>query len=184
MKPILVPKTDVNSESFKIVRWYVSNKNQIQKGDPIAELETSKSVFDLPAPESGWILLPYAVGEEISLSDPLAYLFATEAELHEFDTNKKQSEATSKKEDSGKFHASQKAETLANKHNVDLSKINKKGLITQKDVEILIASQTRKKISNLPKPLKSKKGFQQCIRPGLQDRPHCLYQPPAGRTIP
>ena len=81
MKPVIVPTTDVNSESALITEWYVEDRAQVRKDDVIAEIETSKAVVEVTAPEDGFLLHGAPVGAQVALADPIALLFDDLAEL-------------------------------------------------------------------------------------------------------
>src|SRR5271155_1928283 len=72
---VTIPTTDVNSESAIIVRWYVEDRSEVAPGDAIAEIETSKAIIDVAAQHDGVLLQLVAVGAQINLDEPLAYLF-------------------------------------------------------------------------------------------------------------
>src|SRR5215472_4248977 len=67
MKPVLVPTTDVNSETGLLLAWHAKDRSEVQEGETIAEIETSKTIFDVPAPESGFLLHAAREGTEVRL---------------------------------------------------------------------------------------------------------------------
>lgn len=75
MKPILVPTTDVNSETGLLVAWHADDRSQVEAGELIAEIETSKAIIEVPAPETGFLLHAASEGTEVSLAEPVARLF-------------------------------------------------------------------------------------------------------------
>jgi acetyltransferase-like isoleucine patch superfamily enzyme len=75
MKPILVPTTDVNSENGLLVEWLAVDRGKVEAGETIAEIETSKAIIEVPAPEAGFLLHAVPEGTEVRLSEPLARLF-------------------------------------------------------------------------------------------------------------
>ena len=81
MNPVLVPTTDVNSETGLLLAWHASDHSQVELGQTIAEIETSKAIIDVPAPESGFILHAATEGTEMRLAEPIARLFADVNEL-------------------------------------------------------------------------------------------------------
>jgi acetyltransferase-like isoleucine patch superfamily enzyme len=81
MKPVLVPTMDVNSDRATLNAWRVADRAVVAAGDVVAEVETSKAVLDVLAPAAGHLLRAAAVGEEVRLSDPLAFVFDGSAEL-------------------------------------------------------------------------------------------------------
>ena len=83
MKPVTIPTTDVNSETAIVTAWRVRDRSPVQAGEPVAEVETSKAVLDVVAPDSGYLLRGAEEGEEVSLFHPLAYVFPTSEALQE-----------------------------------------------------------------------------------------------------
>ena len=76
MKPVLVPTTDVNSETGLLVTWLAGDRSKVEAGQIIAEIETSKAIFDVSAPEAGFLLHAVREGAEVRLAEPVACLFA------------------------------------------------------------------------------------------------------------
>ena len=50
---IYIPKETVSDETVKIVEINYTSDSQVEKGDTIFSIETSKSVIDIESPESG-----------------------------------------------------------------------------------------------------------------------------------
>jgi pyruvate/2-oxoglutarate dehydrogenase complex dihydrolipoamide acyltransferase (E2) component len=59
--PVLVPRENVNDETVTLVSWYVASGTLVSQGQPIAQIETSKTVLEIEAPVSG--VIRYAIGE-------------------------------------------------------------------------------------------------------------------------
>ena len=57
--PILVPRENVNDEIGDARRLVVADGARVEPGQPVAQIETSKAVVDLPAPAAG-VLRPRA----------------------------------------------------------------------------------------------------------------------------
>ena len=87
MRQLTVPTTDVNSDTAIVTAWHVPDRSHVSTGEIVAEVETSKSVLEVAAPESGYLLRCAEEGEEIVLASPLAYLFATSRALDEHAAN-------------------------------------------------------------------------------------------------
>jgi pyruvate/2-oxoglutarate dehydrogenase complex dihydrolipoamide acyltransferase (E2) component len=74
--PIVVPRENVNDESATLVAWTVAEGSRVAPGQPIAQIETSKAVVDLPAPAGG-ILRPRArAGEDLPIGAVLGWIVA------------------------------------------------------------------------------------------------------------
>jgi acetyltransferase-like isoleucine patch superfamily enzyme len=81
--PVMVPTTDVNSETAIVTVWHVSDRSLVEAGDLLAEVETSKAVVDVTAPAAGYVLHGAREGDEIRLSAAIAYLFESSEALHD-----------------------------------------------------------------------------------------------------
>src|SRR5690242_1638702 len=84
MKPVLVPTTDVNSETGVLLSWLAADRTEVSEGDTLAEIETSKAIIDVPCPASGFILHDAREGAEVSLREPVARVFPDLAALEDF----------------------------------------------------------------------------------------------------
>ncbi len=149
MKPIVVPTTDVNSERAVVVTWFVADRETVEPGTLLVEVETSKAVLEVSAPESGVVLHLAPVGAEFSLAEPIALLFPDRGALEEHVARPPAADplpATS-------VRASHKALKRAEELNVDLSQFESDGLITVKDVEAAAAAAVD--YGALPLPLKA-----------------------------
>lgn len=54
--PVLMPKQGNSVESCIIVQWMKNEGDQVEAGEPICEIETDKSTFEVEAPVSGILL--------------------------------------------------------------------------------------------------------------------------------
>ena len=81
MIEILVPREDVNDDYVIVAKWLVGWATPVTRGEVICELETSKTVFQVCAPEDG-ILCPLAQeGDELSIGKRLAALTDSAVEV-------------------------------------------------------------------------------------------------------
>jgi acetyltransferase-like isoleucine patch superfamily enzyme len=149
MKPVLVPTTDVNSETGLLLAWQAKDRSEVQAGETIAEIETSKAIFDVPAPESGFLLHAAREGAEVRLTEPVAQLFdnldALEAYAEE--EQRRRAEAVG----SG-LRATEPARRRAEELGVELGSIGTESLITVEMVESAAAAATSATVE-LPSPL-------------------------------
>ncbi|HZK82558.1 MAG TPA: 2-oxo acid dehydrogenase subunit E2, partial [Humisphaera sp.] len=74
MTPILIPQEIVNDESVTILQWKIPTGARVETGQVLAELETSKTAFDFPAPKSGYVHYTLAVGSEPAIGSILCYI--------------------------------------------------------------------------------------------------------------
>jgi acetyltransferase-like isoleucine patch superfamily enzyme len=84
MISVTIPTTDVNSESAAVVQWYVADRAEVAAGEPLVEVETSKSILDIDAPGGGVVLRMCAEGDQVKIDQPLGYLFESPEALERF----------------------------------------------------------------------------------------------------
>jgi acetyltransferase-like isoleucine patch superfamily enzyme len=156
VKPVLVPTTDVNSESGLLLSWHAGDRSEVAAGDTIAEIETSKAIIDVPCPESGFILHAAREGAEVRLSDPVARVFDDLPALEAFAAEAERRRAAAA--ESGP-RATEPARRRAEALGVDLASLPVDALITVGMVEAAAAAASTETIA-LPDPL-----------PGVPGRP-------------
>ena len=149
MKPVLVPTTDVNSETGLLLSWHAADRSEVAAGDTLAEIETSKAIIDVPSPDAGFILHAAREGAEVRLTEPVARVFADLASLEAFaaDEARRRAEAA----ESGP-RATEPARRRAEELGVDLAALGADALITVGMVEAAAAAASTATIE-LPDPL-------------------------------
>jgi acetyltransferase-like isoleucine patch superfamily enzyme len=149
MKPVLVPTTDVNSETGLLLAWHAGDRGEVEAGETIAEIETSKAIIDVPAPEAGFLLHAAREGAEVRLTEPVARLFTDVNALEAYaeEEQRRRAEAA----ESGP-RATEPARRRAEELGVDLASIGGNSLITAGMVEAAAAAATTATIE-LPDPL-------------------------------
>ena len=155
MKPVLVPTTDVNSETGLLVAWHVGDRSNVEADETIAEIETSKAIIDVPAPEAGWLLRAAHEGAEVRLTEPVAYLFTDVGALEAYaeEERRRRAEAAS----SGP-RATAPARQRAEELGLDLASIGGDALITVGMVEAAAAAAAMATVE-LPNPLPGMAGL-------------------------
>jgi len=73
---LMVPKTGgMNTSKVNIVRWLKQVGEEIQRGEPVVELETEKVNYELDSPVSGTLLKILAQeSAEVPIGDPLCHI--------------------------------------------------------------------------------------------------------------
>lgn len=74
IQEIRIPKESITDDSVLLLKWYKENGEKVNKGDNIANCETSKAVFDIEAPIDGYLFYQYKVGDEIPVGSLLAII--------------------------------------------------------------------------------------------------------------
>jgi acetyltransferase-like isoleucine patch superfamily enzyme len=155
VKPVLVPTTDVNSETGLLVAWLIADRSEVQAGEVIAEIETSKAIIEVPAPGAGFLLHAAREGAEVRLAEPVARLFADVGALEAYagQEQRRRAEAAG----SGP-RATEPARLRAKELGVDLASIGGDSLITVGMVEAAAPAATTAAIE-LPDPLPGAAGL-------------------------
>jgi sugar O-acyltransferase (sialic acid O-acetyltransferase NeuD family) len=72
--PITVPLLNANEPEARLVDLHVANGQQVESGDILFTVETTKAASDIEAPLAGFVRLVAAEGDTVSVGDILAYL--------------------------------------------------------------------------------------------------------------
>ena len=149
MKPVLVPTTDVNSETGLLVEWLAADRSEVKAGEMIAEIETSKAIIEVPAPEAGFLLHAAREGAEVRLTEPVARLFNDVGAMEAYADKEQRRRAEAA--GSGP-RATEPARRRAEELGVDLAAIGGDTLITAGMVETAAAAAAMATL-DLPDPL-------------------------------
>ncbi|MCA1717229.1 MAG: 2-oxo acid dehydrogenase subunit E2 [Actinobacteria bacterium] len=72
-----VPNLGMDMEEAGIVRWLVREGDEVEKGDPVLEIDTDKTSYEIESPADGIIRnLRGEEGETVPVGAPLAYITA------------------------------------------------------------------------------------------------------------
>ena len=74
IQEIIIPKESIADDSVLLLKWYKENGVKVNKGDNIANCETSKAIFDIETPFDGYLFYQYKVGDEIPVGSLLAII--------------------------------------------------------------------------------------------------------------
>jgi pyruvate/2-oxoglutarate dehydrogenase complex dihydrolipoamide acyltransferase (E2) component len=136
---IVLTREDANTEFALLAEWLVEDRAEVTQGQPVCVVETTKATVEIESPGIGTIVQLFAEDVEVELGKTIAYVAETAAELAALDA--REAEKPTPKPAGGDRKATRKAVELAELHGIDLSAIDKRGFITEKDVEDLIARQ-------------------------------------------
>jgi acetyltransferase-like isoleucine patch superfamily enzyme len=161
MTAVHVPTSDVNSEFGVIVAWEAEDRAGVEAGDVIAEVETSKAILEVSAPESGILLHGAPLGSEVRLTEPIGHLFGDIAALEAFLAERAQQLAALAATDDG-VRASEPARRRAAELGVDLATLGSGGgLVTVRMVDEAAATATpAEPAADLRAPLQAPAGVQ------------------------
>lgn len=147
MLEIVLTREDANTEYALLAEWLVEDRSEVASGQPVCVVETTKATVEVEAPGDGTLVQLYGEEVEVELGKTIAYVAESADELASLNA-----EGTAKpaaKPAAGDRKATRKAVELSELHGLDLAEIDKRGFITEKDVEELIA---RQKAAAAPAP--------------------------------
>ena len=164
MIEIKIPTTDVNSESAVVLRWYTEDRASVSAGDAVVEVETSKAILDVDAPNDGVLLRLRDTGEQLKIGDPLGYLFEDVATLERFQQERAAAAAAAPAEHAGRITAP--ARRRAQELGVDIDEVARstEELITSKLVDAYAAAHPAGGADiDLPDPLAAPPGLRRLV---------------------
>ena len=71
MPDIRVPRETVNDDSVRVVRWLASDGDIVRAAAAVVEIETSKSVLEVEAPEAGRLRILRGTGDMVGIGELL-----------------------------------------------------------------------------------------------------------------
>ena len=154
--PVFMPKFEMTQETGTIVSWLKNQGDQVEKGEPLLEVETDKAVLEVEAPATGTLAAVSAQpGQVVPIATPIAYILKPDETLESIPAvagavaepslsiGSGVSVSESLAEGNGRTKATPVATRLAEKHGLDLKRIAGTGpgdRITKEDVEAAIAT--------------------------------------------
>ena len=146
--PIYLPQSGPNDVTAILVEWAKAAGDRVNAGETVAAAETTKSVFDIEAPQAGHLYPLVAAGEEVAVGGVIAALSPAAASIEAAQAwlAAQQAAPTHAQPDSaaGAKAATKKAELLAQRHGIDLAQVPAGGeRITEADVLAFVAGGAR-----------------------------------------
>jgi len=71
---VTIPQETVNDESVRILSWKVASGSKVEKDQQLCEVETSKAVMDIEAPEAGVVVYSAAAGDEVPVGSTICQI--------------------------------------------------------------------------------------------------------------
>ena len=139
MLEIVLTREDANTEYALLAEWLVEDRADVTAGQPVCVVETTKATVEVEAPGAGTIVQLYGEDVEVELGKTIAYVAESADDLAAIEARAEEKPAP--KAAAGDRKATRKAAELAELHGIDLSTVEKRGFITEKDVEALIVAQ-------------------------------------------
>lgn len=141
MLEIVLTREDANTEYALLAEWLVPDRSPVEKGQPVCVVETTKATVEIESPGAGTIAQLYDEGVEVELGKVIAYVAESSEELARIDMGAAVERPSTPTAPAGERKATRRALELAERHGLDLSAIDKRGFITERDVEELLAQQ-------------------------------------------
>ncbi|HWQ23619.1 MAG TPA: biotin/lipoyl-containing protein [Gaiellaceae bacterium] len=139
MLEIVLTREDANTEFALLAEWLVEDRAAVERGQPVCVVETTKATVEVEAPGAGTIVQLFPDGVEVELGKTIAYVAESPEELAALEAEPR--EEPRPQPSPGERKATRKAVELAERHGIDLAAIDKRGFITEADVEALLAAQ-------------------------------------------
>jgi pyruvate dehydrogenase E2 component (dihydrolipoamide acetyltransferase) len=74
---VILPALGISQDSGQIVQWLKARGDQVEQGEPIAEIQTDKATVELEAPASGTLArISAEVGDEVPVGQVIAVILA------------------------------------------------------------------------------------------------------------
>lgn len=137
MLEIVLTREDANTEFALLAEWLVGNSEEVAQGQPVCVVETTKATVEIESPGDGTLVQLYDDGVEVELGKTIALVAQSAEELESAIARREPKAPTATGPADRK--ATRKAVELAERHGIDLAAIEKRGFITEKDVESAIA---------------------------------------------
>src|SRR5512145_1766205 len=137
MLEIVLTREDANTEFALLAEWLVEDRAEVTQGQPVCVVETTKATVEVESPGDGTLVQLYGEEVEVELGKTIAYVAESADELAALEARAKEKPAA---KPAGERKATRKAVELAELHGVDLAAIEKRGFITERDVEAVIAA--------------------------------------------
>ncbi len=134
------PLLSANEEYMEVVEWRTGRDKRVKKGETICSLETSKAAVEIEAECDGFLVPIVEVNKKIKVGEVLVIIKNSPKEditkiLKEIEVEKRKERKQSAERNK---RWTKKAEIVAKKYGVDISKISAVGVIREADVEVFI----------------------------------------------
>ncbi len=126
----------------KLIEWTVSEGEQVDEDQTVAEVETDKAVVDVPSPKKGSIgELKAEEGDIIKVGEVILTLESPEEEEKTVKEEPEKVQEKQQEPESADIKAMPRTRKYAEEKGVDLSKINSDGVIKKKDVDMFLETE-------------------------------------------
>lgn len=137
MLEIVLTREDANTEFALLAEWLVEDGSEVAGGQPVCVVETTKATVEVESPGPGTLVQLFDDNVEVELGKTIALVAESAHEVESARARREpKAEAAPAPTDR---KATRKAVELAERHGIDLGVIEKRGFITEKDVEAELA---------------------------------------------
>jgi len=135
MNKIYIDKPDASSETYLLTEIFYNNGDKINKGDIIAEVETTKTILEIECLFDGIIYYVHTENQKNSFSEPVAIIFDSINKYSDYcKKNKVREENNAPKRNLNSYILTKAAQEYAQHNNIDLDKLELEGLIKKSDI--------------------------------------------------
>lgn len=149
--PIHLPQSGPNDTTATLIEWAKAAGDRVSRGEIVAVAETTKSIFEIEAPQTGYLYPLAESGQEVAvgaiiavIGDAAAAMATVQAWLATLQSPPVGASPVPTVQEAAHKPATKKAELLAQRHQLDLAQVAASGdRITEADVLAYLAG-TRK----------------------------------------
>jgi len=127
---VVVPQTNANDEEARVVEWLVADGSQVRSGEAVVTIETAKTAEDIEAPVDGYIRILAEADAMVAVGASLATVAAAAQHLPPVG----QQPSAGGDQVAGDIVATAKARELAQRHGLDLARLQVDGIISERHV--------------------------------------------------
>ena len=137
MHLITIPQEDINSGGVTLCEWHLQDRIDVSDGDIVCRVETTKVVFEVESPATGYLVHLRKQGEFVPWNLPIGFVAANEQEIIEGISRY----STLITEEVNEIPATRKAKQLAAQYGIRLEAIQVDGVIRVEDVKNYLTSE-------------------------------------------
>ena len=126
---ITVPTINANDETVTIEDIIVNSLDKVNEGEVLFSLGSSKSVLDVVAEKTGYLVHKLKDGQTVKIKEKIAYI------CDSLDEASKLQIKINQVNENNEPKATKKAKILAKEYGIDLSSLGLTSLIKEKDVQ-------------------------------------------------
>lgn len=131
---IYVPKETVSDEFATVAKLYVKNGDKVKKGDPLIDLETSKTILTIEAEYDGYIEVFCKEGEDVEISSHLMNIVDKIEDVNNTTNGNSSENRVNSAELNLDTVFSKSATKLIKKHKIDKLRFVNKDFVSEEDV--------------------------------------------------